>query len=437
MPLHYYFILIKCKQRTEHILRLSERYFIIALLCISSFLLVKPLLASEESNSGVSFIQWQQEFKLLALKSGVQEEIFNQAFAQLKLNQNVLKLDRSQPEFSWSIWKYIDNATTKGRIKKAKAILKKHHNLFTEVSKEYHVPAEIIVAIWGMESDFGGNYGNMNVIESLATLAYAGKRKQFAQKELLIALQILQKEKIDPNEMIGSWAGAMGHPQFMPSSFQKYAVDFNFDRKRDLWNSLDDAFASIANYMQSSGWRKNQTWGVEVILPDDFDWQRQAKFNPRNERLMVSEWRLWGIRPVLDNSFQNEDQLAELFLPAGHRGPAFLIFDNFKVIKKYNLSLSYSLAVGLLATAIKNNNSGGDDLLVGKWPRNDKPLSRSDKMQLQIFLNQQGFEAGKVDGKVGSKTRRAIRAWQLKNALAADGYVSLQLFEKIQKGACE
>lgn len=435
-----YFISLRSKADKVFLvpaLPFCKNYFVITVLLCSSLFLSLQIFATETPPTiKDSFSEWQQEFKQLALKSGVTEKTFELAFDQLKPNQTVLKLDRSQPEFSWAIWRYIDNAIGNKRIEKGKKIRQKHHHLFSEVSKEYNVPAEIIIAIWAMESDFGGNYGNMNIIRSLATLAYDGKRKQFAQTELLAALHILQKEKIQPNEMIGSWAGAMGHPQFMPTSFQKYAVDFNFDGQRDLWHSLDDSFASIANYLLSKGWKEKETWGVEVTFPADFNWQKQAAFNRSNERLTIAEWMLWGIKPTSAQDFQNEDQLAELFFPAGHLGPVFLVFDNFNVIKKYNLSLSYSLAVGLLASEIAKT-SEDSPLLIKKWPRKDKLLSRENKIQLQTLLKEKGFNVGKIDGKVGTKTRKAIRQWQLKNTLAADGYLSLQLFEKIQKTISE
>lgn len=434
----YYLIPPRCKTANNIFSLCASRFavsysvFVSIFILISSLLISLPLFAIETKDSEESFATWQQKFKQLALKSGITEKTFDLAFDQLTPNKKVLQLDNHQPEFSWSIWKYIDNTTSSKRIEKGKVIHKKHQTLFSEVSKEYRIPAELIIAIWAMESDFGGNYGNMKVIRSLATLAYAGKRKQFAQSELLSALQILQTEKMQANEMIGSWAGAMGHPQFMPSSFQKYAVDFNFDGKRDLWHSLDDSFSSIAKYMQAEGWKEGEQWGVEVLLPDNFNWQQQAKFNLNNERLTVAEWMLWGIKPASDTTFQDETQLAELFFPAGYLGPTFLVFDNFNVIKKYNLSLSYSLSVGLLASAIANK-AKHETLLVGKWPRDDQSLSLADKILLQTQLNEKGFNAGEVDGKIGRKTRKAIRAWQLKNSLAADGYMPLRLFEKIKQ----
>jgi len=376
----------------------------------------------------LSFSEWQENFKQLAIEQGIPKEALERAFEDITLNIKVLKLDNRQPEFTRPIWSYLDNVVSDVRIEKGKEVLSQHRRLFASISEKYGVPAEIIIAIWAMESDFGGNYGSMNVIRSLSTLAYAGKRKQFAQTELLAALRIMVCESLQPDELVGSWAGAIGQAQFMPTSFQKYAIDYDNDNKRDLWGSLDDTFASIANYMQASGWQTGESWGIEVILPEDFDWQQQAQDNPDNHAITLKEWKALGILPASENGLINDEQLASLFFPAGHLGPVFLTFANFEVIKKYNLSLSYSLAVGLLSSSFKE-----DTRLVGQWPREDKLLGYHDKMLLQTSLNEAGFDVGEVDGKVGSKTRKAIRQWQLKNHLAADGYMNESLFERLQQ----
>lgn len=410
-------------------------YSCLALVIIFTLLLLSPSSKAEESDQlehhfDITFNEWVAYFELMATSEGISQQVFDQVFDKLKPNEMVLNLDKNQPEFTRSIWKYIDQVVSKKRVKKGREILLKYQNLFNKIEEKYHVPGEIIIAIWGMESDFGGNYGNMNVVRSLATLAYDGKRKEFSQQELLAALNIMQDEKLQANEMIGSWAGAIGHPQFMPSSFLKYAVDFDEDGKHDLWNSLQDVFASIANYMHQSGWKKNESWGVEVNLPKDFDWQKNALDNPQNIPQPVSKWVALGIKPASQKEFGNDEQLASLFFPAGHQGPTFLVYDNFEVIKKYNLSLSYALGVGLLASNIKSDVS-----LQSKWPREDKPLSLDDKVHLQNSLIKQGYDVGKVDGKIGSITREAIRQWQLKNMLAADGYMTLPLLKKLQNGA--
>ncbi len=409
----------------------SSRKLIQSVLLLSCSLLLigAPLLSNANEEADVSFSEWQENFKQLAIEKGIPKDTLDLAFQDMTLNKTVLKLDNSQPEFTRSIWRYLDNAVSDVRIKKGKAVLSQHRRLFEAITDEYGVPAEIIIAIWAMESDFGGNYGNMNVIRSLSTLAYAGKRKQFAQTELLAALRIMVCESIPFDNMVGSWAGAIGQPQFMPTSFQKYAVDYNKDNKRDIWNNLDDAFASIANYLRASAWKTGEAWGLEVILPNDFNWQQQAIDNPENKPMTILEWKQRGVTFASDESFANNDQLASLFFPAGHLGPVFLTFANFDVIKKYNLSLSYSLAVGLLSSAISK-----DTKLVAVWPRNDKPLSYDDKVLLQTQLKAAGFDVGKIDGKVGSNTRKAIRHWQLKNGLAADGYITLPLLRRLKQG---
>ena len=391
-----------------------------------------PLTLSGAEEIDISFIEWQQNFKKLAIEQGIPQDTLDLAFQDMTLNKTVLKLDSSQPEFTRPIWSYLDNAISDARIKKGKEALTQHHRLFEAITSKYDIPAEIIIAIWAMESDFGGNYGSMNVIRSLATLAYAGKRKQFAQTELLAALRIMVCESFQVEDMVGSWAGAIGQPQFMPTSFQRYAVDYNKDNKRDIWNSLDDAFASIANYMKASGWKVGEPWGLEVILPNDFDWQKQAADNPENKPMTIHEWKQLGVSFASDESFANNDQLATLFFPAGHLGPVFLTFANFDVIKKYNLSLSYSLAVGLLSSAISK-----DTKLLGSWPRDDKQLSHDDKILLQTTLNNAGFDVGDIDGKIGSNTRKAIRKWQLKNHLAADGYITIPLLERLKQTISE
>ncbi|MCK5902796.1 MAG: lytic murein transglycosylase, partial [Cocleimonas sp.] len=350
------------------------------------------------------------------------------AFRRLKVDKTVLRLDQNQPEFTRAIWKYIEGTVSRKRIKKGRKILKQRRSFFEKLTEIYHVPAEIILAIWAMESDFGANYGSMNVVRSLATLAYDGKRKEFAQNELLAALRIMVCENVAPKAMVGSWAGAIGHPQFMPTSYQRYAVDFDGDAKRDLWGSLDDSFASIANYMQGMGWNEGEKWGVEVSFPKSFDWQKYAETYDDNTLLSLDEWKKWGVYPLSKQGIKGK-QFGKLFFPAGYLGPVFLTFKNFDMIKKYNASASYSLAVSLLSTGMET----GKTPLKTKWPYRDKLLSHKDKLLLQMMLNGKGFNAGKVDGKLGAKTASAVRKWQLTQGLAADGYMNLSLFDEFIK----
>lgn len=377
----------------------------------------------------ISFEQWKKIFKEQAISSGISSELFDKAFRRVTSDPAVIKLDTSQPEFTRNIWNYIDNAIAPKRLKRGQSLLKKHSNLFDEIEKKYGVQREIIVAIWAMESDFGRNYGSKNVIRSLATLAHnarSEKRAKFAQEELLAALHIIQDNKIKVGSLIGSWAGAMGQPQFMPSSFVKYAVDYNGDGQRNIWETEADVFASIANFLRESGWRELEDWGVEVILPKNFDW----KLNTSSYELRFVQWRFIGVTNASGQSFNQPQRQASLFIPAGRFGPAFLVTHNFHVIKSYNNSLSYTMAVVQLSRLL----AGGESIRIA-WPRDDKALSYEQVKMVQTLLNESNHNAGIVDGKIGSKTTEAARTWQLEHGFAGDGYVNLELLEKLQSKA--
>jgi len=370
-----------------------------------------------------SFKQWQERFKLQALAHGITSSVFEKVINPLTPDPDILKFDSTQPEFTRTIWQYLDNAISFNRLKLGKEHLKKHQQLFDIIEKKYGVQREIIVAIWAMESDFGRNYGDKKVLRSLATLAYHGKRSEFAQKELLAALQIIQTGKIMAEELIGSWAGAMGQPQFMPSSYLKYAVDQNKDGKIDLWNSLPDVFASIANFLAESAWRVDEDWGVEVKIPKDFDW----RLNSSAYQLRFIQWKSLGVHSINGRPFKAIQRQASLFIPAGRYGPLFLVTHNFDVIKRYNKSSSYALAVAQLSRLLE----GGESFHIA-WPRDEKALSRDEIEELQTRLTNEGHRLGKVDGKIGAKTREAIRTWQLEQGYAGDGYANTELLKRLR-----
>ncbi len=373
-----------------------------------------------------TFDQWKQSFKALALQYQINAEVVNEALDGLKPDSEILKLDASQPEFTRNIWDYLDNAISKQRLKKGSQLLKKHKHLFDEIEQQYGVQRETIVAIWAMESDFGRNYGNKSVIRSLATLAHHGKRSEFAQTELLEALQIIQDQKLDPEKLVGSWAGAMGQAQFMPSSYRKYAIDYNKDGKVDIWTSLPDVFASIANFLAESGWRKDEDWGVEVRLPNDFDW----KLNTSSYELRFLQWKELAVNSINARPFPYIQRLASLFIPAGRFGPTFLVTHNFHVIKRYNNSSSYALGVAQLSRLL----AGGEGIQTA-WPREDKALSYYDIEEIQLRLSLNGHDPGPNDGKMGAKTREAIRTWQLEQGLAGDGYANEKLLQQLREKA--
>ena len=376
--------------------------------------------------ANIGFEKWKQSFRLQALAEGVLASVFDQSITNLTLDPEIIELDNSQPEFTRNVWDYLSNSISTARIKKGKELLQQHRLLFDEIEKRYGVQREIITAIWAMESDYGRNYGNKNVLRSLATLAYKStseKRAKFARNELLLTLRIIQTKKIRSRNLIGSWAGAMGQPQFMPSSYLQYGVDHNRDGRIDLWGNLPDIFASIANFLAESGWRINETWGEEVRLPKKFDW----RLNSSAYQLRYQQWQELNIRKIDGSAFSYPQRQAALFLPAGKDGPVFLLTHNFSVIKRYNQSSSYALAVAQLS-----NLFGLGKKIQGSWPLNDKALSVEQLKEIQSLLNAQGHSAGVIDGKVGSKTREAIRTWQLENGLAGDGYANLSLLLELR-----
>ncbi|AYC34418.1 lytic murein transglycosylase [Pseudomonas cavernae] len=372
-----------------------------------------------------SFAAWRDQLRQEAVRAGISASLFDRAFAGVTLDPSVVAADSSQPEFTRPVWAYLDSAVSPARIARGQALIAQNQNTFMQIQQRYGVPEEVLVAIWGMESAFGSHIGNHNVIRSLATLAYEGRRQAFWREQLLAALQILQHGDINPERLIGSWAGAMGQTQFMPTTYNQHAVDFDGDGRRDLWNSSADALASAAHYLSNSGWQAGQPWGFEVRLPSGFDY---SLADPDNRR-SLAEWAALGVKPLggaLAPTSAGES--ATLLLPAGHRGPAFLLLNNFRSILRYNNSSSYALAVGLLSDGLR----GGSGQVQAAWPRDDRQLGRSERIELQERLSQQGFEPGAADGIIGANTRKAVRALQQRLGEPADGYPSLELLEQLR-----
>jgi membrane-bound lytic murein transglycosylase B len=372
-----------------------------------------------------TFAEWQASFRKDALAAGIRPDLFDRAFANVSFDASVIRADRSQPEFSRPVWEYLDGALSPLRVRKGQALIDQYADVLQSIEQRYGVDRQTLVSVWGMESNFGQFQGSKSVINSLATLAYEGRRPGFAHAQLIAALQILQQGDITPEKMLGSWAGAMGQTQFIPTTYNTHAVDFDGDGRRDIWGSPADALASTAHYLQSSGWQRGQPWGFEVQLPGDFNYTLADGAT----RKSVAEWRQLGV--ILPNSGQvaaGSDQLsAALLLPAGYRGPAFLILDNFRAILKYNNSSSYALAVSLLSERF---NGGG--LVSGSWPKDDLPLSRTERMELQTLLSARNYDAGTADGIIGANTRKAIRSAQQSLGWPADGYPTHKLLESLR-----
>ncbi|MGE8099329.1 lytic murein transglycosylase [Pseudomonas fluorescens] len=372
-----------------------------------------------------TFEEWEAGFRQDALAAGIRPDVFDRAFAGVTPDMSVIRADRSQPEFTRPVWEYLDGALSAARVRKGQALLSQYAETLNTIEQRYGVDRQALVAVWGMESNFGSFQGDKSVIRSLATLAYEGRRPGFAHAQLLAALQILQQGDITPEKMLGSWAGAMGQTQFIPTTYLTHAVDFDGTGHRDIWGSPTDALASTAHYLQSSGWQKGQPWGFEVQLTSGFDYS----LADGAIRKSVSEWMQMGIK--LPNGSVvppgSEQLSAALLLPAGYRGPAFLILDNFRAVLKYNNSSSYALAVNLLSERFN-----GAGLINGEWPKDDLPLSRSERIELQSLLSASNYDAGNADGIIGANTRKAIRSAQQSFGWPADGYPTHKLLEGLR-----
>lgn len=371
-----------------------------------------------------AFTSWIADFKKQARASGLSEKTVEDAFADVHLNPKVLKADAFQPEFTKPIWSYLDGAASPYRIKKGKEGLETHKELFGNLQERYDVQARFVVAIWGLESSFGAITGDFGVIEALATLAFNGRRAKFARTQLMAALEIIEAGDMPAAGLTGSWAGAMGHGQFIPTTYLAYAVDHDGDGRRDIWSNYGDVFASISNYLANSGWQPGQDWGREVILPPDFDYA----LADRRSMQTMKEWRTLGVTFTNDDAVPDVERSASIIVPAGHTGPAFLIFQNFRAVLRYNNSTAYALAIGLIADQV----AGGPGV-TKPWPRDLKLLSRDERMELQRRLTDQGMPTGGVDGIIGGKTRNAIRAFQKQTGMVADGFATMVLLEKLRQ----
>ncbi|MEH6565049.1 MAG: lytic murein transglycosylase [Halopseudomonas sp.] len=374
-----------------------------------------------------SFADWRADFRAEALALGIEPQLFDRAFAGVSPDPDVIKADRSQPEFSRPVWAYLDGALSSQRVATGQRKLAEQRTSIDAIEQRYGVDRHILAAIWGLESNFGQNMGDRQVIRSLATLAHEGRRPAFAHDQLLGALDILQHRDIEPEQMLGSWAGAMGQTQFIPTTYNEYAVDFDQDGRRDIWNSSADALASAAHYLQQSGWQPGQPWGQEVKLPPSFDYALADS----SVRKTVQQWADLGVTDIKGTPLPANirEHSAALLLPAGHRGPAFLVLSNFRSIMRYNNSTSYALAIGLLSERFQ----GGGKVVAG-WPTEDRPLSRSERTELQTLLTEQGFEPGGIDGIIGANTRTAIRRLQQQLGWPADGYPTPELLEQLRRG---
>lgn len=369
------------------------------------------------------FADWKQDFTARAIAKGYDAALVRALIEPAQINTLALDRDRSQPEFTKPVWSYVDNAVSAKRLNTGRTKLSENQSSFDEIEARYGVPRHILTAIWGLESAYGRIMGTHDIASALATFAFEGRRQKFGEQQLFAILDILSKGEVRQDQLTGSWAGAMGMTQFIPTTFRDYAVDFDKDGNKDLWTNPKDALGSAAHYLSRFGWKSREPVMEEVRVKDGFDYSLLE-----GPRKTVAEWNALGVSTMNGQAWSDEAKTleAKLIAPGGHRGPKILTFKNFDVIKRYNNSTSYAMGITVLGEALRGKSS-----LKTSWPRDDKPLSFTDKKNLQRKLTQLGFATGGVDGQIGPNSRKAIRAWQASIGVPADGYVEQRLFARL------
>lgn len=371
------------------------------------------------ATSNPAFDRWISSFRGRAANAGITGRTFDRAFAGVQYNPDVVKKDRNQAEFKRQIWDYLDSAASPPRVEGGKKGLRKHRRALTRIEETYGVEKEVVTAVWGLESFYGTRKGDTPLIGALATLAFDGRRGAFFEKQLIAALKIIQSGDVAPRNMTGSWAGAMGHTQFIPTSYLAYAVDFTGDGKRDIWSDdPTDALASTAAYLKRFGWRKGMPWGVEVRVP--------RGVNPGSAKRMPSNWATRGVVGI-DGKPVRDFGTARILQPAGPNGASFMVFANFDVIKRYNNADAYAIGVGHLSDRI----AGGPEIQAS-WPRGYTPVTFEGRKEIQRLLKRRGYKLEKIDGIIGPNSAKAIRHFQQSVGVKPDGYASKEVLKLLK-----
>ncbi|WP_366657043.1 lytic murein transglycosylase [Fodinicurvata sp. EGI_FJ10296] len=371
-----------------------------------------------------AFDTWLDNFRPRARAEGISETTLNAAFDQAGFLPDVVQRDRNQAEFTLTLEGYLGSAASDSRVENGRAMLARYRPVLDSIEARYGVPPHVVVAVWGMESNYGSNLGTVPVISALATLAYDGRRGAFFEQQLIAALRILQNGDTTPDRMTGSWAGAMGHTQFIPTTYEAYAVDFTGDGRRDIWSAADptDALASAAAYLSRSGWTSGEPWGLEVQLPAGFNHNLTGRDTTRS----AGQWASMGVRDMNGNPPPGYGSASILTL-AGSNGPAFMVFDNFGAFLRYNNSEFYAVGVGHLSDRL----NGGPPIQAA-FPPDEYGMMRGDRRDLQRLLTEAGFDTQGVDGAIGPNSEAAIRAYQRSQGLPVTGEPSLELLDRLR-----
>ncbi|ADM98672.1 lytic murein transglycosylase [Dickeya dadantii] len=370
--------------------------------------------------------QWEAALRQQALSQGITADTFDKAFAGFTPDSDVVAATQKQPELVTPVWTYIEQRVTPENIAQGKTLLKQYAKVTNRIEQRYQVEPPLLFAFLSIESGYGANTGDKAVIRSLATLDYYNYRRAFNRQNLIAALRMIQNGDARPEQIKGSWAGAMGMPQFIPTSYLQYAVDFDGDRHPDIWTSFPDTLASVANYMQQAKWKAGVPWGFEVNLPAGFDYSLSGLDNQKT----VADWQARGVRASVPRDLTAlSSENASILLPVGKNGPAFLVTANYRAILRYNNYLSYALTVGLLS-----DNYQRDTPVLKPWPRQETPLTRKEREALQILLQEKQLYQGAIDGNIGRGTTQAIRTYQQQQGLPADGYPDHALLDRLRCG---
>lgn len=372
------------------------------------------------------FSTFRDSFRAEAMKAGVSATTYDREMATATPIPIVIERNEHQPEFSRPIWKYLEGAVSDSRVQDGLMSMATQKTVLEQTEIKYGVDKEVIGAIWGLESHYGRILGDFDIVSALATLAHQGRRESFGKAQLIGALTIIDQGYASREMLKGSWAGAMGQTQFIPTTYLDYAIDEDEDGDRDLWSDHGDVFASTANYLAKSGYVADKPWGFEVVLPSEFDYA-QANMSVQKP---VAMWLAADVTAAHGSLIDQTDlnSSASIILPAGARGPAFMVFSNYRAILKYNNSTAYGLGIGLLSDQL----AGRGKTLVGSWPEDDRPLSLEERKEVQQSLADLGYNPGPVDGIIGAGTQRALRAWQKDQNMPADGYASAMLLTQLR-----